>query len=484
MNHAPDRFFTRVASLTVAFSISTATLACSARAQATSAQARREASTAARLDAIRGDSARVVSFLRAMPKGGDLHNHISGAIAPASWAKWAAADGLCFVVATASLSRPPCDERDRIPATRLLGDSKLLERAVEAWSMHNFYVGSESGADHFFAAFGKTGAVGNAHLGEMLAEVMSRAAHDHVSYIELMLNADDGAVPRFAARTQLSGDFAQMRAQLERAGLREVLRDVPRVLDRAERQQRELLRCGTPTADAGCGVTVRYIYQVVRNRAPQQVFAQIFAGFELPAIDHRYVSFNLVAPEHSEVAARDFDLHMRMIDFLRASHPNVPITLHAGELSALVTKPATMRSHIRQSIALGHANRIGHGVDVLQEDGADSLLREMANRHVLVEVALTSNDLILGVRGAAHPLSAYLAHGVPVALATDDEGVSVSDMTLEYARAVTDQRLGYLALKTMARNSIVYSFADDSTKKRLRSELEQAFERFERTPPQ
>jgi adenosine deaminase len=107
----------------------------------------------------------------------------------------------------------------------------------------------------------------------------------------------------------------------------------------------------------------------------------------------------------------------------------------------------------------------------------------MARRHVLVEIALTSNDVILGVRGPAHPLAAYLAHGVPVALATDDEGVSVSDMTLEYARAVSDQRLGYVALKTMARNSIAYSFAADSTKKRLQSELERAFDRFERSLP-
>ncbi len=469
------------AALAVAFAMSA--VVCGASAQPMRAQTPAEAATAARLDSIRGDSARLVTFLRAMPKGGDLHNHISGAIAPASWARWAAADGLCFAVATASLTRPPCDGRNRVPAARLLADSALLARAVDAWSMHGFRAGSESGADHFFATFAKTAAVGNEHLGEMLAEVTSRAAKDHVSYLELMLNADDRLAARLGAQLGASDDFAAMRAALERSGLIALLRGVPRALDAAEQRQRELLRCGTPAADAGCGITVRYIYQITRSRTPQQVFAQILAGFELPSIDHRYVSFNLVAPEHGDVATRDFDLHMRMIDFLRATHPGVPITLHAGELSDRVTSRATMRSHIRESIDLGHATRIGHGVDVLQEDGADSLLREMAARHVLVEVALTSNDVILGVRGAAHPLAAYLAHGVPVALATDDEGVSVSDMTLEYARAVTDQHLGYAALKTMARNSIAYSFADDSTKRRLRSELERAFDRFERTPP-
>ena len=469
----------RGAPLVVAFMLSAI---CTASAQPARGQNSNETAAAARLEALRGDSARLAAFLRAMPKGGDLHNHVSGAISPVSWARWAAADGLCFVVSIAALSRPPCDGRDRIPATRLLADSRLMESAVEAWSMHNFHAGSESGADHFFATFGKTAAVGNAHLGEMLAEVMSRAARDHVSYIELMVNADDGSAARLGAQIGAK-DFSAMRAELERTGLEAALRHVTSALNDAEQRQRELLRCGTKTADPGCGVTVRYIYQIVRNRAPQVVFAQILAGFTLPSIDRRYVSFNLVAPEHSGVAARDFELHMRMIDFLRASHPNIPITLHAGELSRAVASPATMRSHIRQSIQLGHASRIGHGVDVLQEDSADSLLGEMARRHVLVEIALASNDVILGVRGPAHPLAAYLAHGVPVALATDDEGVSVSDMTLEYTRAVSDQHLGYVALKTMARNSIAYSFADDTTKKRLQSELERDFDRFERSPP-
>ncbi len=51
-----------------------------------------------------------------------------------------------------------------------------------------------------------------------------------------------------------------------------------------------------------------------------------------------------------------------------------------------------------------------------------------------------------------------MAAGVPVALATDDEGVSRSEMTLEYLKAVHDQALGYPALKTMARTSLQHAF--------------------------
>jgi adenosine deaminase len=52
----------------------------------------------------------------------------------------------------------------------------------------------------------------------------------------------------------------------------------------------------------------------------------------------------------------------------------------------------------------------------------------------------------------------YLKAGVPVALATDDEGVSRSEMTREYERAVTDQGLDYVTLKKMARTSLEHSF--------------------------
>ena len=52
-----------------------------------------------------------------------------------------------------------------------------------------------------------------------------------------------------------------------------------------------------------------------------------------------------------------------------------------------------------------------------------------------------------------------MKHGVPVALATDDAGVSRTDgMTHEYVRAVQDFGLGYSDLKHMARESLEHSF--------------------------
>jgi len=136
----------------------------------------------------------------------------------------------------------------------------------------------------------------------------------------------------------------------------------------------------------------------------------------------------------------------------------VHVTLHAGELAPGLVPPDGLRSHIRESIEVGKAERIGHGVDVMYEENPHELLAMMARRKVMVEICLTSNEGILGVRGRQHPLAVYLRAGVPVALATDDEGVSRTEMTREYERAVLDQGLNYILLKKMARTSIEHSF--------------------------
>jgi len=51
-----------------------------------------------------------------------------------------------------------------------------------------------------------------------------------------------------------------------------------------------------------------------------------------------------------------------------------------------------------------------------------------------------------------------MKYGVPVALATDDEGVARSDMTHEYLRAIETYHLSYADLKRMARQSMEHSF--------------------------
>jgi adenosine deaminase len=181
-------------------------------------------------------------------------------------------------------------------------------------------------------------------------------------------------------------------------------------------------------------------------------------GFELARRDDRLVGINLVSPEDGPVAVRDYTLHMRMIAYLRRTVGDVPVTLHAGELTLGLVPRDVLDDHIDQAVNVAGARRIGHGVDVAYERNEPALLRTMAARRVLVEIALTSNDVILGVRGAQHPIGLYLGAGVPVALVTDDEGVSRIDLTNEFVRAARDYRFSYATFKRFVRNSVEYAF--------------------------
>ena len=72
-----------------------------------------------------------------------------------------------------------------------------------------------------------------------------------------------------------------------------------------------------------------------------------------------------------------------------------------------------------------HTAGFGYGIGLGPHDTVDTAyieggvwqaetLAEMARRHVAVEIALTSNDVILGVKGEDHPFRAYRAAGVPL----------------------------------------------------------------------
>ncbi len=413
-----------------------------------------------------------------MPKGGDLHNHLSGAIYAESYLRWATDDHLCFATATMSIVVGTCDAAGgRPPASAVLQSPVMYSQAIDAMSMRN-WDRSLSGHDHFFATFGKFGPA-SGRTGDMLAEVSARAAAEHVSYLELMVTPDGGMAALKGTAAGWDPDFARMRETLLAASFGDVVTAATRTLDQAEARRSELLRCATPHADPACSVTLRYISQVARASAPEVAFAQMLAGFEIATHEPRLVALNLVQPEDAPVAVRDFSLHMRMLDYLHQQYPRVSITLHAGELVDGLVPPEALRFHVGESVRVGHALRIGHGAGVMYEDGALALLQEMAAKRVLVEIALSSNDMILGVRGARHPLQTYLKFGVPVALVTDDAGVARSAMTLEFRKAVEEQGVDYPTLKRMARNSLEFSFADAATKTRIRADLDAAFRAFE-----
>ena len=163
---------------------------------------------------------------------------------------------------------------------------------------------------------------------------------------------------------------------------------------------RALMHCGTAQAEPGCAVTVRWLGQVTRTNPPGAVFAQMLFTAMLSEADPRVVGLNFVSPEDDPTALADYTLQMRMLDYLHGAMPRTNVSLHAGELTLGLVPPDALRFHVRQAVELGHARRIGHGVDVMYEAMPPALLREMAERRVAVEINLTSNDQILGVHGA------------------------------------------------------------------------------------
>lgn len=427
-----------------------------------------EQRTARHFESLRKSPPQQLAFLLKMPKGADLHNHLSGSIYAESYIQWAAENGLCVNNQTMALLAPSsksnCESKsDLTAASAALTNPVLYRQMVDAWSMRNWQLSGQSGRDHFFDAFGKFGPATFNQAGRMIAEAAARAARGHVLYLELMLTPDgvpDGVLStQIGQRVGWDGNAESTLNKLKANGIANAAAMGIKNLQDAETRKNELLKCGTPQADAGCSVTIRYIAQVSRGASLGSVFAQMVTGFAL-ANDptSKVVGLNLVQGEDGLASMQNFSIQMQMLNSLRPLYPRAHLTLHAGELAPGLVPPDGLMSHVRESVMTARAERIGHGVDIMHESEPYGLLQEMARHHVMVEICLSSNDLILGISGSQHPLATYLQYGVPVALATDDEGVSRSEISREFLKAAQEQGLGYIQLKTMARNSLQYAF--------------------------
>ncbi len=408
--------------------------------------------------AHRDSPPRVRAFLSQMPKGGDIHTHLSGAIYAESYLHWAAGEALCVNPTTGAIAandREPCKVASHIPVIQAIQDANLYGSLVDKMSLRNFDYSTQRGHDQFFNAFGK---LAGGNRGQMIAELSNRAAKQNITYLEIMVTVGKAYTKELGTQVGWDGSLEATYQKLMDAGLRSHIVVGQQELNRFEWEGQSTMNCPSSAPQAGCEVDRRYLLQINRTADPALVFAGMVYAFEMARVDPLAVGLNLVAPEDDRIALRDYDLHMQMLQFLSARYPSVPIALHAGELTLGLVPPDSLRDHIRKAVEVAGARRIGHGVDVMYEDKPFQLLERMKDKKVLVEICLTSNDAILGVKGKQHPFPEYLKAGVPVTLASDDEGVSRIDLTHEYQRATQDYGLDYSALKVLARNSIHYSF--------------------------
>ncbi|MFJ6517148.1 adenosine deaminase [Streptomyces filamentosus] len=416
-----------------------------------------EARTDAYLRSVREQPASLGEFFRSMPKGGELHNHLSGAVSTEYLIELAAEDGLCVDTATMTAVAPPCGPGTR-PAADARTDRAFHDALVRAWSMQDFPAGG-NGHDHFFDTFGKFGEVTWRHRGKLLASFADEVATQNQSYLETMVSPASEGAKKLAADVGWDPDLDALYKKLTAGGrLDALVKEAIEEADAGDAEFRAAARCGTERERPACGLTVRWISQVSRGSSPERVFTQMALGMWLAERDERFVAVNLVQPEDWDSSLKNYRLQMRMLAHLRGVHPRAHVTLHAGELWPGLVKPEDLAFHIADAVGTARTERVGHGVDLVHEDDWQGTARTMAAREVAVEVPFTSNAQILGVSGADHPFETYRSYGVPVVLATDDPGVSRIDITHEYQYAARTYGLSYPELKDLARASLEYAF--------------------------
>ncbi|MEK9661829.1 MAG: hypothetical protein VW644_08870 [Alphaproteobacteria bacterium] len=223
-------------------------LAACTSAPPTSLEASRPTGTHAgaklHLAAIRDNPVRLSAFLRAMPKGGDLHSHLSGAVYAESYIAWAAEDGLCLIVATQTVAAPPCDAAaGRPPIGEAVANAQAYNDLIDALSVRNYERRRVSGHDQFFATFARFGAAGQRRAADMVAEVMARAADQNVFYLELMSSLGMHDARQLGASVGWNDDPQRMLAKLRSAGLDDIARDTAAGHARTMESARRLLGC-------------------------------------------------------------------------------------------------------------------------------------------------------------------------------------------------------------------------------------------------
>jgi hypothetical protein len=412
---------------------------------------RTEAALAAAVAEAPQNPTKLTLFMEHIPKGGDLHHHLTGAVYAESYLDYAAADGDC-IDDGGTILPPPCDAAKHVwPASHALDDLQFRNKTIDILSARNYIAGNGDASPevHFFETFFKFDLVVNKHWGEELAEIEHRSALEHELYIETDLSPDKFASMALGDKVGWTPDFDQMREKLDAAGVPALVAQSRKNLDEGIARSRTILGCDGPKPDVGCGLTMRFIFQVLRDRSNEEAFAQIQTAFELANADSRVVSVNPVESQDDYKALRNYDIQMRMFGYFHKRYPKVQLAMHAGELRPGLVPPEAMEnpSEIREAIEVAGASRIGHGLDVLYERDPEQLLAEMAQKHIMVEVA-----------GGHDMLPIYIAAGVPVALATDDEGVGRIDLMTRYLFAAQHYHIDYYGLKKMIRDSLEHAF--------------------------
>jgi len=466
----------------------------SAKEPATASRLANEAATARHYAALVAGTdpklAELTMFFTQMPKGGDLHHHYSGALYVEQYLDFLDRQGLCVnkgtyrietdKAAVATERAKPAKERTCLSSAEVYADDHTWRELVQRWSNKDFdnHGALNPAPDRlFFQTFGYFGPVSNANFKEGLQELKQRAIAENVSYIETMFKMAP-TVPNaeFDARAwQLANDDAALTVEMRRA------------MDALERDPafaKSIADFVAKIDEAAEGIdderfTMRYQTYVLRLLNPSQVFSSMVAAFKSASSGGKVVGVNIVGQESTMVSMRDYALHMKMFRFLKSVYPDVKVALHAGELALGDVPPEGLKFHIDQALNVAGANRIGHGIDLAHEANAPAILRKMRASDIPVEINLTSNGFINGIKGENHPVTLYRKYGVPYVISTDDAGVTRHTLSQEYVLFASRYKPDYAEIKKTSYNSIRYAFLAPADKARLTRQLDARYLAFE-----
>jgi len=149
--------------------------------------------------------------------------------------------------------------------------------------------------------------------------------------------------------------------------------------------------------------------------------------------------------------------------FKEAKQAGLHVTIHAGEWG-----PA---KHIKEAIEELGADRIGHGVRVLEDEYITSFVKE---RNTAFEVCITSNYQSGVVEKLEeHPLMKMFEKGVNVTINSDDPSISRITLSHEYYNACDALQMPQYTLKERIIAAAQAGFLPDDEKEKLKSQLEQ-----------
>ncbi len=445
------------------------------------------------LESIRNNKAALTAFFSLMPKGGDLHNHLTGSIYTETYIDYVVDNDYYINTKTLEVADKPGNSIDWQLFSTLRKAGQLdayKQKLIQIWSVKDYNGVSYPSDKLFFETFPLFGVASNKTIEQGLLELKNRAKAEHVNYIETMTGTagDDAAkLPAGNLDDELEDAEDKKDTALTFRILDTIYNAIIQPLKPVAAANNKYIsdmhyRLGLDDAD----FTIRYQFAFVRVIAPTLVFRKMVLSFEAVSTDTSKLlgGVNILAPENNDISMRDYWLHMQMFRYCRnkTQYKNVKCSLHAGELVLGMVKPEELTWHINDAVHVAGANRIGHGVDMPYEHDCYDLLKYMAANKIAIEINLYSNQFILKVQDDRHPITLYKQFNVPITISTDDAGVLRSNLIEQYVLLASRYKnIAYKDIKQFVYNSIEYSFIpDEKVKGRIKTQLDSQFAAFER----